>query len=457
MNSNSTIECTDLGKCFRIFKDPKSRLKQALWRGRRQYYREFWALKNINFKLNQGETVGIIGSNGSGKSTLLQIICGILQPTIGSVSTKGRISALLELGSGFNPEFSGMENIFLNAAILGLTDEQVRNELDKILSFADIGEFIHQPVKSYSSGMVVRLAFAIAININPDILIIDEALAVGDERFQRKCFGQIETIRDSGASVIFVSHSASTIIDLCDRAILINSGELIADGKPKGIVTSYQKLLYAPSNKKAAIIQEISENSFDSIKQEEIISPKNGEEETQNQPEASKQPDFFDPYLLPTSTIKYEEIGASIVNAKILNSRGEQANKLQRGHKYTYQFIAKFTEDKKDIIYGMLIKTINGVELGGSTTCNISKRSGINAKAEEEYLIEFEFDCLVNPGTYFINAGIMGIHNDELTYLSRISDAAIFQVMPISNDSSTGTIDFGIKSKISRHTLRISS
>lgn len=455
MNSNSTIECTDLGKCFKIFKDPKSRLKQALWRGRRQYYREFWALKNINLKLHQGETVGIIGSNGSGKSTLLQIICGILQPTTGAVSTEGRISALLELGSGFNPEFSGMENIFLNAAILGLKDEEVRNQLDNVLSFADIGEFINQPVKSYSSGMIVRLAFAIAINVSPDILIVDEALAVGDERFQRKCFSKIETIRDNGASVIFVSHSASTIIDLCDRAILINSGELVADGKPKGIVTSYQKLLYAPSEKKAAIIQEISENSLGSIKQEEIISLENSEEETQNQPQASKQSDSFDPYLLPASTITYEEIGASIVNVKILNSSGEQVNRLQRGHKYTYQYTAKFTEDKKDINYGMLIKTINGSELGGSSTCNYLERSGINARAGEEYFVEFNFNCIINPGTYFINAGIMGIHNDDLTYISRISDACIFQVLPISQDTSTGIIDFEIRSKVSRNNQSI--
>ena len=249
--NNIAIRVNNLSKCYHIYDRPQDRLKQLVvpklrslvGRNPNRYYREFWALNDVSFEVGRGETIGIIGRNGSGKSTLLQMICGTLDPTAGLVETRGRVAALLELGAGFNPEFTGRENVYMNATVLGLTQEEISTRFDSIASFADIGEFIEQPVKHYSSGMYARLAFAVAINVDPDILVVDEALAVGDEPFQRKCFSRIEKIRNDGGTILFVSHSGSTVINLCDRAILLHRGERLYTGTPKRAVfftKSYQ-------------------------------------------------------------------------------------------------------------------------------------------------------------------------------------------------------------------------
>ncbi len=269
MNNNIAIKVENLSKCYQIYEQPRDRLKQmilprlqrAVGAAPKQYFREFWALKNVSFEVKKGETVGIIGRNGSGKSTLLQMICGTLNPTSGGIQTNGRIAALLELGSGFNPEFTGRENVYLNASVLGLSKEETDQRFDEIAAFAEIGNFIDQPVKTYSSGMMVRLAFAVAINIEPDILIVDEALAVGDELFQRKCFSRIESIRASGVTILFVSHSASQIVELCDRCMLMDAGEKLADGIPKPVVARYQKLLYASVEKRESLRQQIQDEA----------------------------------------------------------------------------------------------------------------------------------------------------------------------------------------------------
>lgn len=233
------IQVQNLGKCYRIYDSPKDRLKQALWRGRRQYYREFWALRNISLEVRRGETLGIIGRNGSGKSTLLQMICGTLTPTEGSLQTHGRVAALLELGSGFNPEFTGRENVAINARLLGLSEKEVEEKFDDIVEFSEIGQFIDQPVKTYSSGMFVRVAFAIASHSDPDILIVDEALSVGDFAFQNKCITRIKQLRDKGMTLIFVSHDLSTLQLICNRAIWIHEGQLKAEGDPVQICQDY--------------------------------------------------------------------------------------------------------------------------------------------------------------------------------------------------------------------------
>ena len=228
------IRVRDLSKCYQIYDTPRDRLKQfvlprlkrMMGKSPKQYFGEFWALKNVSFKIKRGETVGIIGRNGSGKSTLLQIICGTLNPTSGSIHTHGRIAALLELGSGFNPEFTGRENVYMNAAVLGLSKDEVDERFEDIAAFADIGQFIEQPVKTYSSGMMVRLAFSVAIHVEPDVLIVDEALSVGDAYFQAKCAKMIHKIIDSGATVLFVSHNLSTISDLCNKGILLKNGQI---------------------------------------------------------------------------------------------------------------------------------------------------------------------------------------------------------------------------------------
>ena len=236
--TNTIVQCTNLGKCYQIYNEPKDRLKQIIRRGSKQYFKEFWALRDINFEIKQGESLGIIGRNGSGKSTLLQLICGTLTPTEGIVNKKGRVAALLELGSGFNPEFTGLENIYLNASMLGLTKEETNNKIDDILAFADIGDYINQPVKSYSSGMSVRLAFAVSANVDADILVIDEALSVGDAIFVQRCMRFIRKIREEKC-LIFVSHDSEAIKSFCNKALWLHQGNIKVKGECKEVALDY--------------------------------------------------------------------------------------------------------------------------------------------------------------------------------------------------------------------------
>ena len=253
MSSDPVIEVRRLTKCFQIYERPHHRLLQGLARGHKRYFREFWALRDVSFEISPGETVGVVGRNGSGKSTLLQLVCGTLSPTGGSVRTRGRIAALLELGAGFNPEFTGRENVYMNGAVIGMTAQEIEQKFADIAAFADIGDFVDQPVKSYSSGMYLRLAFAVAIHADPEILVVDEALAVGDEAFQRKCFSRIQSIQEGGGTILFVSHSAGAVVELCNRALLLDGGELLLDGTPKEVVTQYQRFLYAGAEERESL------------------------------------------------------------------------------------------------------------------------------------------------------------------------------------------------------------
>jgi lipopolysaccharide transport system ATP-binding protein len=243
-DSTPAIEATGLGKRYLLYDRPQDRLRQVFLRGSHPLAREFWALRGVSFRVGRGEVLGIIGRNGSGKSTLLQIIAGTLPPTAGEVRIRGRVAALLELGSGFNPEFTGRENVYLNGAILGFSREAMDERFDEIAAFADIGAFMEQPVKHYSSGMYVRVAFAINALLYPDILIVDEALAVGDEGFQRKCFGWFERLREKGSTILFVSHSMGTVVNLCDRAILLERGAVHREGDTRTVVKEYHRLLF---------------------------------------------------------------------------------------------------------------------------------------------------------------------------------------------------------------------
>jgi lipopolysaccharide transport system ATP-binding protein len=447
MSSDIAIKVEHLSKCFQIYDKPRDRLLQMLARNRKQYFREFWALRDVSFEIKRGETVGIVGRNGSGKSTLLQIICGTLNPTSGSVQTFGRIAALLELGSGFNPEFTGRENVYMNAAVLGLNEAEIDARFDDIVAFADIGDFIEQPVKTYSSGMMVRLAFAVAINVDPEILIVDEALSVGDELFQRKCFSRIEAIRAKGATILFVSHAGSTVVELCDHAILMDAGEKLAVGAPKQIVGRYQKLLYAPADKQAAIREQIQRADLpieppanDSASGAAVVAAIDDHEL-----------ESFDPALIPTSTIAYEARGAEISEPKILTIAGENVNNLRRGRTYRYVYNVRFDRDARNVRFGMLIKTISGVELGGGVSANGSLDRLPFIEAGSKYKIEFRFDCDLNPGVYFLNAGLLGDVEGIETYLHRQIDVAMFRVGPEANDLATGIIDFGCYPEVALH------
>ena len=241
--SNLAVRVEHLQKIYKLYNKPTDRLKESLGLTRKKLYREHYALNDVSFQVEQGETVGIIGTNGSGKSTILKIITGVLNQTDGEVEVNGRISALLELGAGFNPEYSGLENVYLNGTMMGFSREEIDQKLDSILKFADIGDFIHQPVKTYSSGMFVRLAFAVAINIDPEILIVDEALSVGDVFFQAKCYHKFEEFKKMGKTILLVSHDLGSVSKYCDRVVLLNQGEKVDEGEPKRIVDLYKKIL----------------------------------------------------------------------------------------------------------------------------------------------------------------------------------------------------------------------
>lgn len=454
-SSDFAIRVQNVSKCYQIYDRPRDRLKQfffprlqrLLGKTPKHYFREFWALKNVSFEIKKGQTVGIIGRNGSGKSTLLQIICGTSSPTSGLMETNGRIAALLELGSGFNPEFTGRENVYMNAAVLGLSKEETDARYGDIETFADIGDFIEQPVKSYSSGMVVRLAFAVAINVAPDILVVDEALSVGDELFQRKCFSRIEAIKKSGATILFVSHSGAAIIELCDHAILLDKGDKLMDGAPKIIVGRYQRLLYAPESKREQIRDEIKATS----RRTQVVQPEALNHPTGNAFEACKLPpteEFFDPNLKPQSTVAYESWGAMILSPQILNLAGDQLNCLKRGNTYCFRYQARFTEGASNVRFGMLIKTTSGVELGGAISASSSGESLVFAEVDSTYQVEFRFHCLLNPGTYYLNAGVRGTKANEDMHLHRLLDIVVFRVLPDEGNLATGTVDFGCQPDI---------
>ena len=453
------IKVSCLSKCYQIYDKPSDRLKQfivpKLCRAipalrhsfptphlpRPTYYRDFWALKDVSFEIKKGETVGIIGRNGSGKSTLLQMICGTLTSTSGDIQIRGRIAALLELGSGFNPEFSGRENVYMNAAVLGLSKKETDERFDEIITFADIGDFIEQPLKTYSSGMVVRLAFAVVINVAPDILIIDEALSVGDELFQRKCFSRIEAIRASGATILFVSHSGSQIVEICDQAVLLDAGELLAVGMPNQIVGRYQKLLYAPPDKRESVRDQIRQSNIKHDIHDGLISSQLVQPHVTAKDLSSMQ-ESFDPSLMPSSTIEYESRGAYIEDAMILDVAGNKVNNLIRGKRYLYSYIARVSESSQPVRFGMLIKTISGVELGGGMSALQLNDSLKHASPGKVYRVEFSFQCALNPGTYCLSAGIIGDVSGEQGYLHRLVDIAMFRVMPDGSGLATGIIDF---------------
>ncbi|HEX7324223.1 MAG TPA: ABC transporter ATP-binding protein [Rhodanobacteraceae bacterium] len=447
-----TIRVEGLSKRFEIYAQPVDRLKQmllprvhrVLHRREHAYFREFWALRNVAFDVHRGETVGIVGRNGSGKSTLLQLICGTLTPTAGSIRVHGRVAALLELGSGFNPEFTGRENVYLNAAVLGLTKDEIDSRYSTIVKFADIGQFIEQPVKTYSSGMYVRLAFAVAINVSPDILIVDEALSVGDEAFQRKCFARLDTIRDNGATILFVSHAAGKVIELCDRAILLDSGEMLAMGTPKFVVSRYHKLLYAAPARaetvRAAIRTESSlanASCADDIANAHTVRAARGVTELQSA--------YLDEGLVPKSTIRYESRGARIHNPHIETLDGRIVNVLVPRSEYVYCYDVSFARAAAGVRLGMMIKTITGLELGGAATApNFSEGEVISAG--QALSVKFNFKAMLASGVYFMNAGVIAMDSTGETFLDRIMDVLMFRVVPDINRLATGTVDFAVSS-----------
>ncbi|XWK90624.1 MAG: ABC transporter ATP-binding protein [Phormidium sp.] len=446
------ISLQNVSKCFKRYARPVDRLKELLLPGKVQC-QEFWALRNLSLDIPQGQTLGIVGRNGSGKSTLLQIIVGTLTPTSGEVHINGRVAALLELGSGFNPEFTGRQNVFFNGQLMGLSQQEIAEKFDEIAAFADIGDFIDHPVKTYSSGMFVRLAFAVATSVEPDILIVDEALSVGDEAFQRKCYSRIQSIRARGGTILFVSHSASAVIDICDAAILMDRGEKLLFHHPKFVLDKYHKLMYAPEEKVATLREEIRELqnvvSYDSFKQHiSVIENKTVVDVTcetapENVAEAEIR-EFLDPELVPANTISYVPRGAKIINPHITMPDGTVVNNLVGRKEYIYTYSVAFLKPAEQVRFGMLIKTVSGLELGGASFTAASQEI-YQVEPETIVIVKFHFNCLLTPGVYFLNAGVTGLVDGHFTFLSRHIDAAMFRVQPEVNSYNTGIVDLMIK------------
>ncbi len=451
--SELAVSVANVSKCFKRYRHPVDRLKE-IFNPRKSLAENFWALKQINLEVYQGQTLGIVGRNGSGKSTLLQVIVGTLTPTEGSVQVNGRISALLELGSGFNPEFTGRQNIFFNGQILGLTQQEIAAKYDEIVAFADIGDFIDQPVKTYSSGMYIRLGFAVATSADPDILVVDEALSVGDEAFQRKCFSRIHEIQDRGGTILFVSHSAASVIQLCDSAILMDQGECLIQHRPKMVISKYQKMIYADAEAAKQLREEIQQipsfkpeqSGLQTIQVSATQTNGNGQVSKNDKSESDYQ-EYYDGKLVPDHPVHYPSKGATITDPHLTTLDEKRVNHVISRKTYIYRYTVEFSKSASHVRFGMLIKTVSGFELAGAS---YTSHSHLIKQIEPgtKIAIEFEFKCLLAPNVYFLNAGVSGIVEGEFTYLDRCIDVAMFRVQPCETSFGTGVVDLLVEPRL---------
>lgn len=390
--SEPVIRVSQVKKCYQTYRKPIHRLWQS-FRPAKQYYQEFWALKGIDLDVQRGETVGIVGKNGSGKSTLLQIIAGILKPTSGEFKTHGRISALLELGAGFNPEFTGMENARLNASIMGLTRDEFHQKLPDIVEFCGLGEFLHRPVKTYSSGMFVRLAFAVAINMNPDILIVDEALAVGDVRFQRKCFRRLDQLKEQGVSILFVTHSTESVLKHCDRAIMLDAGELKMTGSPKQVVQAYLEMMFESD---VAVAATTNINAEDYAVDFNPTADNCTQQATYNANEH-----------------RWGDARAKICHYEVLQNGAHTNGLIQRGDEIRVRFSILFEHDIDELIYGLTVKMNDGNQIYG--TNSRLQQGSVPSSQQAGDLVSIEFSLKANllAGDYFISLGVAQDHDEK--------------------------------------------
>jgi ABC-type polysaccharide/polyol phosphate transport system ATPase subunit len=392
----AALRVESISKQYRIYNRPSDRLKETVTRGRWKAHREFWALKDISFEVEPGTTTGIIGPNGSGKSTLLQIITGTLEPTHGRVWLEGRVAALLELGAGFNAEFTGIENIFMNASLLGLSKAETEGLLPEIASFAEIGDFIYQPLKTYSSGMYVRLAFAVAIAVSPQILIIDEALAVGDAVFQHRCTRRIKEMQENGTTILFVSHDPGAIRALCNRAILLNQGRMEADGPPAETLARYQKVIMA---QEAAYAQA------------ELV-----REKPQPAVEDTDAPQF---------TYRHGNGSAEILKVELLSESQEPIAIVESGQAIQLRMQVVFNEDVTDPVYGFIIRNRHGIHLYGTNTRVQGIRGGLSKRGSRTETT-FSFNCWLAPDLYSIS---IAVHSPEAVSFDWLDGTLFFRVI----------------------------
>ncbi|MHB8978796.1 MAG: ABC transporter ATP-binding protein [Trichloromonadaceae bacterium] len=435
MSSDVAIKIQNLSKCYQIYDTPRDRLKQFVYpRVNRivaplqqlitdkpvlgqSYYKEFWALNDVSFEVKKGETVGIIGRNGSGKSTLLQLICGTLTPTSGSIQTYGRIAALLELGSGFNPEFTGRENVYMNAAVLGLSKDEIDARYDDIIAFADIGDFVEQPVRCYSSGMLVRLAFAVQAQVNPDILIVDEALAVGDVKFQAKCFERLRQLKEEGTSILLVTHSSEQIVTHCSNALLLEQGNMLMNGSPRQVVNLYMDLLFgkertsnvlSTQSNKGAQYHSNSENSLSFL--QDVFSTRHG----YNQHE-----------------YRWGDGAATIIDYYLEADGAPFPSAIDTGQGVTLKVAIRFNTKLFRPILGVTIKTKEGVAVYGANSETLDfEPFGLLGEPSTTAIATVSFRCELASGDYFISIGVATRKGEEIIPHDRRYDAIHFVVPP---------------------------
>lgn len=429
-NVEYAIQVQDVSKVYRLYDKPIDRLKESLSLSHKNYHKDFFALNGISFQVKKGETVGIIGTNGSGKSTILKIITGVLTPTSGQVEVKGVISALLELGAGFNMDYTGIENIYMNGTMMGFSRREMEEKLKDILDFADIGDFVYQPVKTYSSGMFVRLAFALAINVEPEILIVDEALSVGDVFFQSKCYRRMEEIRQKGTTILMVTHDMGSVIKYCDRVVLLNKGNFVAEGAPGAMVDLYKKIL---ANQMEDLEEELKEmNDFSGGMDED------GKEGGQGHVKKPREGLMRDHLTINPSRTEYGDGRAEIYDLGMFDERGNLTNLLLKGEYFTIREKIRFYREIQAPIFTYTIKDKKGAELSGTNT--MFEGADIRSvKAGDEYEVNFRQKMTLQGGEYLLSMSCTGFELGQHTVYHRLYDVANITV--ISNKNTVGVYD----------------
>jgi lipopolysaccharide transport system ATP-binding protein len=448
------VKLENLSKFYKLYNSPKQRLKEAIHPLKKRYHRRFFALNNLNLSIKKGEILGIVGNNGSGKSTLLKLISGITQPSSGKVTVNGKVSLLLELGTGLNPDLTGIQNIIFSGTLKGFSKGEINERMEAIISFAGIGNFIHQPLKVYSSGMKARLGFALAINMNPDILIVDEVLAVGDELFRRKCYAKMEEFFKSGCTVLYVSHNLNTINEICTKAILVDRGEIILEGAPKLVTMNYRKYLYTKSKDISRVRNEIlllnkdkeKKNFFSiNIKNQAVIKPGVnrdvgliGEKEDKM---PSKQESYFIPDLKSKSKSVIKNYNVNICDNHIRNLEGGKVNSLVMYEEYIYSYKVEFGETIEHINFGMGFKNEKGTPLSWMIYPGVNQYLNQKISEGDCYLLDWHFKCLFIPGIYYIDSGLRTLRKNDAVIVVKIADSMAFKVQKIDVEQKGGIFD----------------
>lgn len=403
---DSVIEIKNISKIYNLYNKPSDRLKEALF-ARKSRHSEFAALNDVSFNVNKGEILGIIGKNGSGKSTILKIITSVLTPTSGECIVKGKIAALLELGAGFNMEYTGIENIYLNGQMIGFSKEEMDKKLQDIIDFADIGEHIYQPVKTYSSGMFARLAFSVAISVDPDILIVDEALSVGDVFFQNKCYRRFEEFRERGKTILFVTHDMGSVIRYCNRCVLLNAGKKVAEGKPQEMVDLYKRIMVGQWNENEESSEEESSIQSSNVKNDQLWKD-----------QISTNPDIE----------VYGDGRADIIDFGIFSDTGDIGNNVYKGDYYSVKMKVRINEDNLNPIFAFKLRDIKGTELTGTNTM-LEDIDTSQCKKGDIVTITFRQKQYLQPGQYLVSLGCTAFEGDQFVVYCRNYNCCVLGVV----------------------------